>query len=136
MVGGYTGVSFPFRIGVNGGVQLSTTDKYNAQHIMESIQQILNTEYSERPMEMEIYSNVDSTIFEPNDKMTQSILAEEIVDCIERLEERVSLSSDDISFYTITTESGAEELYCNLVVYVHDYEAYYTLNNVRLGVTG
>lgn len=133
MIGGYKGISFPFRVGVNGGVQMSSTDKFSAPHIMESIQQILSTEYSERPMEMEIYSDVDKALFEPNDEIARDFLAEQIAECIERLEDRVSVSPDDIDFFSITTESGVEELYCNMEVYVEDYEAYYTLNNIRLG---
>lgn len=131
-VSGYTGISFPFRVGNNGGVLLSTTNQYTAEHIIESVRQILGTEYSERVMEAEIYSDVDASVFEPNDELAQEMLAEQIVANLERLEERISVDTSGIDFYTIETDSGEEELYANITFTVEDYQTTYTASNVRI----
>ena len=56
---GYTGISYPFRINNRGGCAMSTTDTNTPTHIAESIQQILNTDFLERPMEgADIYTSV------------------------------------------------------------------------------
>ena len=74
MFTGFNGISFPFRI-VNGGVKMSTTSVENVQHIEESIKQILNTHFLERPMESDIYSNIESLLFEPSNVALQNIFA-------------------------------------------------------------
>ena len=112
---------------------MSTTDQYSAEHIVESVIQILGTKYTERPMEAEIFSDIDATIFEPNDEISQGILADQIVADLERLESRISLSSEDIELFTIETESGEECLYANITFLVDDYETYYEANNVYIG---
>ena len=52
---GHYGVSFPFRIGVKGGIAMSGTNVNSARHIEESIQQILSTRRGERVMETFFY---------------------------------------------------------------------------------
>ena len=77
---GYTGISFPFRIGVKGGVVTSTTSTREVPHIIESMKQILRTFKYERTMEYHIYSEVDTDIFEPNDISTHTLLQYQIKD--------------------------------------------------------
>ena len=40
---GFTGISFPFRVGVKGGVVMSTTNEREVPHIIEAMKQILLT---------------------------------------------------------------------------------------------
>ena len=75
---GYTGISFPFRIGVRGGVVMSSTSRYEIPHIEESIVQILGTRPMERWMEYHIFSDLDTFIFEHNDRSLQTLLRHQL----------------------------------------------------------
>lgn len=94
---GYTGISFPFRIGVKGGVITSTTNAREVPHIIESMEQILRTFKYERTMEYHIYSDIDTSIFEPNDTSTHTLLEYQIKDALKRLEPRIEVSSVEIT---------------------------------------
>lgn len=128
---GFTGISYPFRIGNQGGVMTSTTSKYDVAHIEESITQILGTNYLERVMEAEIYSQLNINIFEPNNESLQQVIKSQITDCLLRLEKRISLKEDDISFTVETTEKG-EILYATITYKVIKYQTYYT-SKVKIG---
>ena len=95
---GFTGISYPFRISNRGGCVMSTTSRTDPSHIAESIQQIFNTNYLERPMESEIYTTVTPLLFEPNDITLQQVLKTRIVADLERLEERITCDEDGIEF--------------------------------------
>lgn len=96
---GYTGISFPFRVGPRGGISMSTTKRYNMAHIEESIEQILRTRVQERVMELYFGSELDLQLFEPNDPTTHNFIAMEIVEALEELEERVEISRNDIRIW-------------------------------------
>ena len=128
---GFTGLSYPFRINSQGGAVVSTTSSDDTSHIEDSIKQILGTYESERPMEMDIYSNVDTALFEPNDEALQAVLKSRMVDDLERLEERVTCSEDDIEF-TIEIEDDVEFLYANLTYTIIKYNTSYT-SKVKVG---
>lgn len=121
---GFKGISYPFRISPQGGVVMTTTSSSNPTHIVESIRQILGTNFLERVMEPEVYSNLASSLFEPNDETLQSIIKSRIVDAIERLDERVELTEDDIEFYTETNKSGTF-LFATISFRVLKYETWY-----------
>lgn len=93
---GFTGISFPFRIGVKGGVVMSTTSSMDVQHIIESMNQILRTRPMERGMEFHFKSDIDSIIFEPNDSSTKTLLAYQVKESLKELEDRISVKSVDI----------------------------------------
>lgn len=93
---GFTGISFPFRIGVKGGVVTSTTSVSNAQHIVESMKQILGTRPMERCMEYHFMSDIDSDIFEPNDASCRTLIAYQVEEALRELEDRVKVDSVDI----------------------------------------
>lgn len=97
---GYNGISFPFRIGNKGGVVMSSTSRYAIPHIEESITQILGTRFRERVMEMEIGSDLDVRIFDPNDKALQSLIKFQIREILERQEPRIEVTEDDIDIIT------------------------------------
>ena len=93
---GFTGISFPFRIGVKGGVATSTTSVSDAQHIIEAMKQILGTRPMERCMEYHFKSDIDSDIFEPNDASCRTLIAYQVKEALTKLEDRISVRSVDI----------------------------------------
>lgn len=128
---GFKGISYPFRISNRGGVVMSTTSKNDPTHIAESIQQIFNTNFLERPMEAEIYSNVTSLLFEPNDVALQQVLKSRIVSDLERLEERIECDEDSVEF-EVETEDDVEYLYAYITYKIIKYNTYYT-SKIKVG---
>ena len=116
---GYTGISFPFRIGVKGGVVTSTTSTREVPHIIESMKQILRTFKYERTMEYHIYSEIDTDIFEPNDVSTQTLLQYQIKDALARLEPRIEVVDVEIS-------SSNDTIYATIRFKVLPYDTEYT----------
>lgn len=94
---GFTGISFPFRIGVKGGVVTSTTSVTDVQHIVEAMTQILLTHPKERSMEFHFKSDIDTDIFEPNDASTRTLLAYQVEEALRELEDRIEVNSVEIT---------------------------------------
>ena len=94
---GFTGISFPFRIGVKGGVVTSTTGVMDVQHIVEAMTQILCTRPMERCMEYHFKSEIDSSVFEPNDVSIKTLLAYQVRQALSELEDRIRVKSVDIT---------------------------------------
>lgn len=128
---GYTGISYPFRVSNRGGCVMSTTSKTDPTHIAESIQQIFNTNYLERPMEAEIYTTITPLLFEPNDITLQQVLKNRIVSDLERLEKRVECDEEGIEF-EVETENGVEILYAVITYKIIKYNTYYT-SKIKVG---
>ena len=128
---GFKGISYPFRISNRGGVVMSTTSRTDPTHIAESIQQIFNTNYLERPMEAEVYTTITALLFEPNDIALQQVLKTRIVSDLERLEQRVQCSEDGIEF-EVEVEDDAEYLYANITYKIIKYNTYYT-SKIKVG---
>lgn len=104
----YTGISFPFRIGMKGGVAMSTTSVSDVQHIVEAMEQILLTRPMERGMEFHFKSDIDSDIFEPYDESTKTLLVYQIEEALRELEDRIRIknvsikSADSVIYATIS----------------------------------
>ena len=128
---GFKGISYPFRISNRGGVVMSTTSKNDPTHIAESIQQIFNTNFLERPMEAEIYSSVTSLLFEPNDVALQQVLKSRIVSDLERLEERIECDEASVEF-EVEIEDDVEYLYAYITYKIIKYNTYYT-SKIKVG---
>lgn len=128
---GFKGISYPFRISNRGGVVMSTTSKHDPTHIAESIQQIFNTNFLERPMESDIYSNVTALLFEPNDVALQQVLKSRIVDDLDRLEERIECDEDSVEF-EVEIEDDVEYLYAYITYKIIKYNTYYT-SKIKVG---
>jgi phage baseplate assembly protein W len=94
---GFTGISFPFRIGVKGGVATSSTNVREVPHIIESMRQILGTFRLERTMEFDIYSDIDADIFEPNDTSTHTLIEYQVKDCLRKHEPRIEVQRVDVT---------------------------------------
>lgn len=93
---GFTGISFPFRIGVKGGVVTSTTSVMDVQHIIEAMEQILLTRPMERCMEYHFKSSIDYDIFEPNDASCRTLIAYQVEEALRELEDRVKVTSVEV----------------------------------------
>lgn len=94
---GFTGISFPFRIGVKGGVAMSSTSSTDVQHIVEAMTQILRTRPMERGMEYHFKSEIDSDIFEPNNASTRTLLSYQIEEALRELEDRIKIDSVNVT---------------------------------------
>lgn len=92
----YKGISFPFRIGVNGGATLSTTSINDNTHIEEAITQLLLTKINERTLNKEFYSDLDTLIFEPNDKSTTTLLIYQVNEALKKLEDKIDVINIEI----------------------------------------
>lgn len=99
----HTGVSFPFRLGVKGGIVMSTTDVNSVEHIEESMIQILKTKKFERTMETHMYSDLRSFTFKTIDESLKSLLKYMICEAL-KLETRITVSQEDI---TVTQEGDS-----------------------------
>lgn len=125
MTRGFTGISFPFRIGVKGGVVMSSTSVSDASHILESLKQILLTRKYERGMEFHIYSDLDTDVFSMNDQSSLSLIEHQITEAIERLEPRVEVVSIDM----FSVES---EIHSDITFKLLTYDKFYNAD-VRVG---
>lgn len=125
MSNNYTGISFPFRIGVKGGVTMSSTSSSEAPHIVESITQIIGTRPMERIMEYQIKCEVSTYIFDPNDESTRALIAYECQKAIEECDERVEVVS-------VSPFTEDNIIYVNVVFRVKKYEGTYSVN-IKVG---
>ena len=131
MTTGYTGISYPFRVSSQGGAVISTTNKMDSTHIEESIQQILGTHEGERPMESDIFSELDSLLFEQNDESLQALLIDTIVECLEKLEDRIEIDEEGVEF-VVEAEEDENILYALITYKVLKYNTV-TTSKVKIG---
>jgi phage baseplate assembly protein W len=87
-------------------------------HLKESLTQILQTREYERTMESHIYSDIDSSVFEPNDESLQGLLTLQVLEACE-LEPRVTVTEEDLTFY-----EDNEKLYVDISFLVNDIHPY------------
>lgn len=128
---GFTGISFPFRISNRGGVVMSTTSNTDPTHITESVQQILSTNFLERPMESDIHSTIYSLLFEPNNETLKRVFRHRIASDLERLEKRIECDEGKIQF-EIETEDDVEYLYVFVTYNIIKYNTSFT-SKIRIG---
>lgn len=117
---GYYGISFPFRIGVKGGIVMSGTSAVNSAHIEEGIIQLLNTSIGERVMEFDTGVNISSALFEPNDESIIALIKYEILKALEAYEPRIELENDDIEIQSVE-EGGRSYVQVTLTYRVVDF---------------
>lgn len=86
------GISFPFHIGVRGGISTSVANYNTPQKIVESYQQILGTGQYERSMEYQIFSQIDTLIFESADETLIKVLEYMVKDALNSLEKRAKVN--------------------------------------------
>lgn len=88
---GFQGISFPFRIGVKGGVVMSNTSPIEVPHIIEAMEQIVLTRPLERTMEFHIGNEIDYNVFDMNDVSTHRLIAFEVQEALTKLEDRIEV---------------------------------------------
>ena len=130
---GYTGISYPFRVGNTGGVVMSTTSSTDSTHIDEGVQQIFNTMFLERPMEPEVYSSVNELLFEPNDEVLQRVLKVRIVNDLTRIDSRIRCKESDITFSVEKDNEGVYYLYANIAYTIIKYSTQEYNAKVKVG---
>lgn len=118
---GYHGLSFPFRVGVKGGLAMSNTTAFSPTHIEESIVQILNTSFDERIMEANFGSQLSTFIFEPNDDSAKNLIKYEICEALKKQESRITVLEEEIELYREIDDKGRSYLYVELPYTVNDY---------------
>lgn len=95
---GFTGISFPFRVNSKGGIAMSTTNISDVPHIVEAIEQILQTRPNERCMEYQFKSDLDTDIFEPNDVSAHRLIEYQIRQALGVLEDRIEIVNVEVTF--------------------------------------
>lgn len=127
---GYYGLSFPFRVGVKGGLAMSGTNYLESPHISESVEQILNTKVRERVMES-IGCNLSTFIFEPTDESSVNLLKYEIVESLSEYESRISIESDGVDISVDDINSGV--LNVSISYTIKDYTNATHTTTIKLG---
>ena len=94
---GYRGISFPFRIGVRGGVVMSSTTIDTPTHIIEAYEQILLTRPMERGMEYHFKSDIDYSVFDPNDISTHTLIEYQVREALRLLDDRTEVLTVKVS---------------------------------------
>lgn len=89
----YTGISLPFRVGNSGGVVMSSTAVEDATHIIEGIKQLLCTSKFERRMNKDFYSEVETSIFEPEDLGLSTLLQFQVKEALTFFDEVIDVIS-------------------------------------------
>lgn len=77
-----TGIKFPFSLNGRGGISMTTQTPQDSSILDGKIEQLLNTAKGERTMECNIFSELDTFIFEPTDTSTRTLLEHEIKNII------------------------------------------------------
>lgn len=117
---GYTGISFPFRFGGNGGVQTSTTNIDDLSHINESIAQIILTKLGERYMEVDFGSEAHKQLFSDLDDETElAVLKFYIMDALEKWETRITV--DDVILEQKIDSNKQSYMECTVIYEVIKY---------------
>jgi phage baseplate assembly protein W len=83
-----SGISYPMRIGPNGGIALSSHD----EEIAESMRLILGTSPGERPMRPEFGCPIHEHIFASTDATTAGLIAFDVRTALRRWEPRIEVN--------------------------------------------
>ena len=100
---GYKGVSFPLQLNKRGGILMSDTTVDAPTHLAQALEQLLNTQKYHRVMEVTHFCDLDEVMFERNDSAL-TMIKDIIVEAIEQLEGRVTVTEDDVEVFV--TEDG------------------------------
>lgn len=116
------GISFPFRIGITGGVVMSEDRINEYTHLKEAIHQVLLTNKGERPMLPDFGGGADVSIFESDGQSSKSMITFLVKEALkEHLDDRLTVNSVnvfsegskiyvDIRFFSTMTDNSREDL--------------------------
>jgi phage baseplate assembly protein W len=122
----FTGISFPFRIGVKGGVVMSSTNTQEVPHIIEGMKQLLLTRPMERVMEYQVKSEISTFVFDPNDASTRALIEYEAQKAIE------DVMGDIVDVKSVTASSTDTSIYVLVVFKAKSYTETYSVN-IKVG---
>lgn len=83
-----TGIAFPLRVDVGGGLALVSDDR----EIVEAIRLIIGTAYGERPMRPEFGCGIHRFVFDPPDSTTAGRIAFDVETALRRWEPRIEVA--------------------------------------------
>ena len=115
------GMSFPFRVGVKGGLRMSGVNSYEYTHINESIFQILTTKKGERVNESYYGSDIDIHLFDPDDLSLQNLLQYEVAKSLSDNEPRIIVTKDDVSIESFEQFNGGHGIAITVQYKLKDY---------------
>lgn len=127
---GYYGLSFPFRVGVKGGLAMTGTNYLESPHIAESVEQILNTKVRERVMES-IGCSLSTFVFEPSDESSVNLLKYEIIEALNEYEPRITIANDGVDISLLDINSGI--LNVSISYTIKDYTNATHTTTIQLG---
>ena len=122
----FTGISFPFRIGVKGGVVMSSTNTQEVPHIIEGMKQLLLTRPMERVMEYQVKSEISTFVFDPNDASTRALIEYEAQKAIE------DVMGDIVEVKSVTASSNDSSIYVLITFKAKPYTETYSVN-IKVG---
>jgi hypothetical protein len=102
---GYSGLSFPPRIGAKGGWVMTSTDPTDIAHIKESIRQIIGTRIGERVMEPTFGADIPDVVFRSMDITTANLLRFKITEALTKWEPRIQVKNISVTW---VNETGHE----------------------------
>lgn len=111
------GISFPFRVGIKGGVAMSEDSFFELPHLKEAIQQVILTSKGERPMLPDFGSEVDTGIFEPDSQSSKTMLVFQTKDAIK------NHLADRLKLHGVTAQSENSKLIINVSFSSYEFES-------------
>ena len=103
------GLKFPFQINKKGGVSLVKQSKESTDLLDGKLEQLLGTSKGDRVMECEVFSELDTFIFEPTDASTKTLLEYQIKEAILKHMPEISIVS--INIYSLNRAIIADIVY-------------------------
>lgn len=103
------GLKFPFQVNEKGGISLVKQTKEDTSLFDGKLEQLLGTGKGDRTMECNVFSELDTFIFEPTDTTTKTLLEYQIKDAILKNIPEITVSS--ISIYTYKNSIIANIIY-------------------------
>lgn len=121
------GISFPFRVGAHGGIAMTEVTSTDIKHILEKIQIVLTTFRGERTMEQDICSQLDSLMFEENEKHTHTLLEYQIETALNKtLKEYIDVRS-------VHAHADNNLMYADVKIYVKELGKDINIKNLKVG---
>ena len=104
----YTGISFPFRLSVRGGVAMSSTSPNSPQHIEEGLRQLISTKKKQRVMEANFGNTIYNYLLEYQDESLYGLIKYELIQLLEEQENRIRVDQHSTTVYGVGNTIYAE----------------------------
>lgn len=117
------GISFPFRVGIKGGIALSEARPDDVPHLNESIDQLLGTFPYERTMEYHLYSELQELLFEQDNEELHPLLKYYVVRALSS-DPRISLTEENV----VINSWGSGTVNLSITYFVKPFGKWYSTN--------